>query len=85
MPGVLDKSLPILKMTSKGQQLDELVVSMNEAAMPLAKLLLMNAIKSMSITDAKNILRDGDTSMTDFLGRKHRLNWARNDCPSSRA
>ncbi len=70
MPGVLDKSLPILKMTSKGQQLDELVVSMNEAAMPLAKLLLMNAIKSMSITDAKNILRGGDTSMTDFFRQK---------------
>lgn len=73
LPGVLDKALPILKMTSKGQQLDKLVVSMNhaaEAAVPLAKPLLMNAIKSMSVTDAKNILKGGDTSVTDFFRQK---------------
>ncbi|WP_395823856.1 DUF4197 domain-containing protein [Collimonas sp.] len=73
LPSVLDKALPILKMAGKGQQLDELVVSMNhaaEAAVPLAKPLLLNAVKSMSVTDAKNILSGGDTSVTDFFRQK---------------
>jgi len=73
LPSVLEKAMPILKMTGKGQQLDELVVSMNraaEAAVPLAKPLLVNAVKSMSLTDAKNILTGGDTSVTDFFKQK---------------
>lgn len=73
LPSLLEKARPILKMTGKGQQLDELVVSMNraaEAAVPMAKPLLLNAVKSMSITDAKNILTGGDTSVTDFFRQK---------------
>src|SRR5476649_2860954 len=73
LPGVLEKARPILKMTGKGQQLDDLVVSMNhaaESAVPLAKPLLMNAVKSMSVTDAKNILTGGETSVTDFFRQK---------------
>ncbi|AMP08195.1 hypothetical protein CAter282_0379 [Collimonas arenae] len=73
LPGILEKAQPILKMTGKGQQLDDLVVSMNhaaESAVPLAKPLLMNAVKSMSVTDAKNILTGGDTSVTDFFKQK---------------
>ena len=73
LPSVLDKAIPILKMTGKGQQLDELVVSMNraaEAAVPMAKPLLVNAVKSMSLTDAKNILTGGETSVTDFFKQK---------------
>ena len=73
LPSILEKARPILKMTGKGQQLDDLVVSMNraaEAAVPLAKPLLINAVKSMSITDAKNILTGGETSVTDFFRQK---------------
>ncbi|QRX84506.1 DUF4197 domain-containing protein [Glaciimonas sp. PAMC28666] len=73
LPGMLEKARPLLKMTGKGQQLDDLVVSMNhaaESAVPLAKPLLLNAVKSMSITDAKNILSGGDTSVTDFFREK---------------
>ncbi|MFZ6725258.1 DUF4197 domain-containing protein [Undibacterium sp. MH2W] len=73
LPSILEKARPILKMTGKGQQLDDLVVSMNraaEAAVPLAKPLLLNAVKSMSITDAKNILTGGETSVTDFFRQK---------------
>ncbi|MFZ6690517.1 DUF4197 domain-containing protein [Undibacterium sp. SXout20W] len=73
LPSVLDKAIPFLKMTGKGQQLDELVVSMNraaEAAVPMAKPLLVNAVKSMSLTDAKNILTGGETSVTDFFKQK---------------
>ncbi|MEO6921953.1 MAG: DUF4197 domain-containing protein [Collimonas sp.] len=73
LPSVLDKAMPILKMTGQGQKLDDLVVSMNhaaEAAVPMAKPLLLNAVKSMSVTDAKNILTGGDTSVTDFFRQK---------------
>lgn len=73
LPGILEKAQPLLKMTGKGKQLDELVLSMNhaaESAVPLAKPLLINAIKSMSVTDAKNILTGGDTSVTQFFKAK---------------
>ncbi|MCU6432210.1 DUF4197 domain-containing protein [Undibacterium sp. Jales W-56] len=73
LPSILEKARPILKMSGHGQQLDELVVSMNRAAeqaVPMAKPLLVNAVKSMSVTDAKNILTGGDTSVTDFFRQK---------------
>lgn len=73
LPGVLEQAKPLLKMTGRGQQLDELVVSMNraaEAAVPLAKPLLINAVKSMSVSDAKAILSGGDTSVTNFFREK---------------
>lgn len=73
LPGVLEQARPLLKMTGRGQQLDELVVSMNraaESAVPLAKPLLINAVKSMTVQDAKNILSGGETSVTDFFREK---------------
>jgi len=41
-----------------------------EAAVPMAKPLLLDAVKSMSVTDAKNILTGGDTSVTEFFRSK---------------
>lgn len=73
LPGPLEQAMPLLKMTGQGQKLDDLVVSMNraaESAVPLAKPLLLNAVKSMSVSDAKNILSGGDTSVTDFFRQK---------------
>lgn len=73
LPGVLEQAKPLLKMTGRGQQLDELVLSMNraaEAAVPLAKPLLLDAVKSISVSDAKAILAGGNTSVTDFFRQK---------------
>ena len=73
LPGILEQARPLLKMTGRGQQLDELVLAMNhaaEAAVPMARPLLVNAVKSMSFTDAKNILTGGDTSVTNFFRDK---------------
>ncbi|HWW72457.1 MAG TPA: DUF4197 domain-containing protein [Duganella sp.] len=73
LPKILEQARPLLQMTGKGQKLDELVVQMNhaaEAAVPMAKPLLMDAVKSMSVTDAKNILTGGETSVTDFFREK---------------
>jgi hypothetical protein len=49
------------------------VVSINraaEAAIPHAKPLLMSAIRSMTVTDAKAILAGGDDSVTQFFRSK---------------
>lgn len=73
LPKVLEQARPLLKMTGHAQQLDELELAMNraaESAVPLAKPLLLNAVKSMSITDAKNILTGGETSVTTFFKEK---------------
>lgn len=73
LPPILEQARPLLRMTGGGQQLDELVVSMNraaEAAVPMAKPLLLNAVRSMSVADAKQILTGGDTSVTDFFRDK---------------
>ena len=73
LPSALDKARPVLKMMGQGAKMDELTVAMNhaaEAAVPMAKPLLLNAIKAMSVSDAKNILSGGDTSVTDFFRQK---------------
>ena len=73
LPKILEQARPLLQMTGKGKKLDDLVIQMNhaaEAAVPMAKPLLMDAVKSMSVTDAKNILTGGETSVTDFFRDK---------------
>ncbi|WMW82595.1 DUF4197 domain-containing protein [Undibacterium cyanobacteriorum] len=73
LPSILEKTKPILKLSGQSKQLDELVVSMNraaESAVPMAKPLLIDAVKSMSIADAKAILGGGDTSVTQFFKEK---------------
>lgn len=73
LPSSLKKARPVLSMLGKEKQLDELEVAMNraaESAVPMAKPLLVDAVKSMSVDDAKKILKGGDTSVTDFFRDK---------------
>lgn len=73
MPGALAKAEKMLRMAGMGKQADELVTAMNraaEAAVPEAKALLTDAVKSMSVTDAKNILTGGEGSVTAFFKEK---------------
>lgn len=73
LPEQLEKARAVLKLAGQSKKLDELEVSMNraaEAAVPLAKPLLVDAIKSMTLSDAKKILTGGDTSVTDFFREK---------------
>ncbi len=75
LPGFLDDAAKLLKTFGQGRRVDELVTAMNraaESAVPMAKDLLMDAIRSMSVTDAKNILTGGDTSVTEFFAAKTR-------------
>ncbi|MEN9887915.1 MAG: hypothetical protein RL758_2493, partial [Pseudomonadota bacterium] len=53
----------------------ELITAMNraaEAAVPMGKEVLVQAVRGMTVTDAKNILTGGDTSVTDFFASKTR-------------
>lgn len=75
LPGFLEDAAQILKTLGQGKRIDELVTSMNraaEAAMPLAKDLLVGAVKSMNVNDAKNILSGGETAVTGFFADKTR-------------
>lgn len=75
LPGFLADAAKLLKTFGQGKRVDELVTAMNraaETAVPMAKDLLVNAVKSMSVTDAKQILTGGDTSVTDFFAGKTR-------------
>jgi hypothetical protein len=56
-------------------RLDQLHTSMNraaEAAVPEAKGLLVDAVKGMSVGDARHIIAGGDTSVTQFFAEKTR-------------
>lgn len=73
LPGALAKGEKMLRMAGMGDQADELVTAMNraaEAAVPAAQPLIADAIKSMSVDDAKNILTGGDDSVTQFFKSK---------------
>lgn len=75
LPGFLEDAAKLLKMTGQGPRVDELVTGMNRAAeqaVPLGKDLLVGAVKSMSVSDAKNILAGGDDSVTRFFAEKTR-------------
>ncbi|MBK1713501.1 DUF4197 domain-containing protein [Rubrivivax gelatinosus] len=75
LPGALDDAASMLRAAGQGRRLDELVTAMNraaEAAVPEARLLLVNAARSISVEDALKIVRGGDTSVTDFFARKTR-------------
>jgi len=57
------------------READELVLTMNraaEAAVPEAKQLLTDAVRKMSVQDAKGILSGGDTAATDYFKRATR-------------
>lgn len=75
LPGFLKEVGKLMKATGQGQGVDDLVTAMNraaEAAVPQAKTLLVNAVKTMSVEDGLRIVRGGETSVTDFFSRKTR-------------
>lgn len=76
LPGYLNNASQLLRTFGMGQRLDELITSMNraaESAVPLALDLLLGAVKSMNVDDAKKILGGGDTSVTAFFSEKTRV------------
>jgi len=69
LPGYLKDGARLLSALGQKKQVEELETAMNRAAenaVPQARTLLVNAVKNMSVTDAKQILTGGDTSVTEF-------------------
>jgi hypothetical protein len=73
LPQNLQKAEKLLRKVGMGSMADELVLTMNraaEAAVPEAKTLLVDAVKSMSLADAKGILNGGQDSATQYFRGK---------------
>lgn len=72
LPDSLKKAEKAMRIFGMGKQADELVLRMNraaEAAVPEAKVLLVDAVKKMSVQDAKDILTGGDDAATQYFKR----------------
>ena len=75
LPSFLEQAAGVLKMTGQSKRIDELVTGMNraaEAAVPMGKDLLVKAVKSMTVQDAKQILTGGENAVTQFFADKTR-------------
>jgi hypothetical protein len=72
MPPKLQAVEKGLRAAGMGPKVDEFVKSMNSAAeeaAPEAKAILLDALKSMTITDAKNIVTGDKTAGTEYFKR----------------
>jgi len=75
LPSFLNDAAKLLQVTGQQKRVDALEVALNraaEAAVPEAKALLVSAVKSMSVEDAKQVLTGGDNSVTQFFTNKTR-------------
>lgn len=75
LPGYLEDASKLLRTLGQGKRVDELVTAMNRAAeqaVPMARDLLVDAVKTMSVADAKKILTGGDTAATQYFADKTR-------------
>lgn len=73
LPDTIKKLEPALRMMGQGKAMDELHQAMNraaEVAVAEAKPLLINAVRQMTVQDAKNILTGGDDSVTQYFRSK---------------
>lgn len=72
LPKSLQKIEKGMKLVGMGKQSDELILKMNraaEAAVPEAKALLVDAIKKMTLADAKAILTGPQDAATQYFKR----------------
>jgi hypothetical protein len=76
LPEAIQQFASLLSAIGFRRQLEELEVSLNraaETAVPMARTLLVNAVRQMTVADAKRILMGGDTSVTEFFAGKTRV------------
>lgn len=72
LPDSLKRYEKLMRGVGMGKYADELVLTMNraaEAAVPEARKLLVDAVKKMSVQDAKGVLTGGDTAGTEYFKR----------------
>ncbi|MGH8705218.1 MAG: DUF4197 domain-containing protein [Burkholderiales bacterium] len=72
LPDSLKRYEKLMRGVGMGKYADELILTMNraaEAAVPEARALLVDAVKKMTVQDAKGILTGGDTAGTEYFKR----------------
>ena len=72
LPESAQRAERLMRRMGMGKHADELIVTMNraaEAAVPEAKQLMVDAVRKMTVQDAKGILTGGDTAGTDYFKR----------------
>jgi hypothetical protein len=72
LPDSLSRAERAMRRFGMGHYADELVLTMNraaEAAVPEARQLFVDAVRKMSVQDAKGILQGGDTAGTAYFRR----------------
>ncbi|WP_460137839.1 DUF4197 domain-containing protein [Pseudomonas sp. S2_A10] len=75
LPGKLGKAASKMKAFGMGAQVEELENAMNkaaESAVTQAQPILVDAVKKMSVADAKGILSGGNDSATQYLNKSSR-------------
>lgn len=75
LPKALKDATRILSALGLRKQLEDLEVAMNRAAenaVPMARNLLVNAVRNITVADAKKILTGGETAVTEFFADKTR-------------
>lgn len=75
LPDWIKRAESALKLLGRGRDVEELRVGINRAAeqaVPQARALLVDAVKTMSVQDAKNILTGGDHAATDYFAGRTR-------------
>lgn len=73
LPDSLERVQSPLRRFGLGHYADDLVITMNraaEAAMPEARMLLMDAVNKMTIQDGKDILTGGEDAATRYFRRQ---------------
>jgi len=84
LPPALQRVESALRFAGMRKQADDLVLAMNraaETAVPEAQALLVDAVKRMSVQDAKGILTGGDTAATDYFRRNTQTQLAKRFLP----
>ncbi|MGE3849969.1 MAG: DUF4197 domain-containing protein [Gammaproteobacteria bacterium] len=72
LPESIRSAEKIMRSVGMGKYADELILTMNraaEAAVPEAKALFIDAVKKMSVQDAKGVLTGGNTAGTEYFRR----------------
>lgn len=75
LPDTLKRAESLMRRFGMGEHADELILAINraaEAAVPEARQLFVDAVRGMTLQDAKSILTGGDTAGTDYFRKTTR-------------
>lgn len=73
LPESAQRAEKLMRRFGMGKQADEVILAMNraaEAAVPEARQLFIDAVRKMTVQDAKGILQGGETAGTEYFRRR---------------